>query len=224
MIDSLHLFPNFDEEQGVSSKPEFGKTPSLHELNKDVPVFSLGGSRSSMTEQVQSARPNPMDMMQDRNANLVDPEVQEELRSEELEEQINNLKARLWEAQTIIESHDPAKLAEEHLQAFGVIIDLVNKDLHTIAEQTQQQLGEKKPDLEEKSVTRRVIDWVSSGEEILNRALLYFSDRDGKQESLVDFLKVQYAVQRATQRAELFSSIVSTTVSSVKTIMTTQLG
>ena len=103
-------------------------------------------------------------------------------------------------------------------------MDLINEDLGAIAESTQQDLQKDKEEEAEHSLTRKVINWISSGEEVLNRALLYFSDRNGERENLANFLKVQYAVQRATQRAELFASIVGTSVSSIKTIMTTQLG
>ncbi|SGA29357.1 Uncharacterised protein [Chlamydia abortus] len=163
-----------------------------------------------------------MAMMQDRNSNIIDPELEEALDSEELKEQINNLKERLWDAQSTLQQ-DQNKLSQEHFEAVSVIIDLINGDLNDIAEHTQQNLQTKKEE-EHESVARKMVNWVSSGEEVLNRALLYFSDRNGERENLADFLKVQYAVQRATQRAELFASIVGTTVSSIKTIMTTQLG
>lgn len=223
MIDPLHLFPNFDSEREASSvKPSSGM-PVSSELKKEIPTFAIGGSYKSVQITNPEVRPSPMEMMRDRDSQLVDPEVQEELDSEELQEQINYLKQRLWDAQTLLEERDPSLLADEHREAMGVIIDLVEGDLRAIARETHQEVMQPKL-TEDKSVTRRVIDWVSSGEEILNRALLYFSDRDGQSENFVDFLKVQYAVQRATQRAELFASIVGTTVSSIKTIMTTQLG
>ncbi|EPP34708.1 hypothetical protein CP10139811_0780 [Chlamydia ibidis] len=225
MIDPLHLFPKLDGDKDVASTQKPSPTPLARELNREVSQFALGDLQTPKEMQIQDVRPNPMAMMQDRNSRIIDPELEEALDSEEIKEQINHLKSRLWDAQTTLENQDPGKLASEHIEAFGVIIDLINGDLGTIAECTQQNVKqEKEKEDEDKSVTRKVIDWVSSGEEILNRALLYFSDRNGERENLADFLKVQYAVQRATQRAELFSSIVGTTVSSIKTIMTTQLG
>lgn len=222
MIDPLQLFPKFDSDKETASIQKPSGTPLVSELNKEVPAFSLGMSADALNKNVEDVKPNPMAMMQDRNSNIIDPELEEALDSEELKEQINNLKERLWDAQTTL-NQDQNKLSPEHFEAVSVIIDLINGDLSDIAEHTQQSL-QKKTDEESDSVTRKMINWVSSGEEVLNRALLYFSDRNGERENLADFLKVQYAVQRATQRAELFASIVGTTVSSIKTIMTTQLG
>lgn len=224
MIDPVECFPNLDGDAEAQSITQNSGTPLASELKKDISPFAWGSYAAPKdTTLVQGFKPNPMAMMQDQNSNLIDPELQEALESEELQEQINNLKGRLWDFRSTFEdSQTTAQFADEHFQAVGVIIDLINEDLNTIAEHTQQDA--RKEDKEEGSVTRKIIDWVSSGEEVLNRALLYFSDRDGNRESLANFLKVQYAVQRATQRAELFASIVGTSVSSVKTIMTTQLG
>lgn len=221
MIDPLQLFPKLDAEQGVETHQQkpLG-APVSSELKKDVPVFLLSSNKPNENVDV---RPNPMAMMRDGNSSLVDPEVAEDLKSAEFEEQVRNLKERLWDAQSVVQSKSQEHLSQEHLEAMDVIMDLINGDLSNIAEHTRQDMLKNKKDSGE-SVTRKVIDWVSSGEEILNRALLYFSDRNGEPESLAEFLKVQYAVQRATQRAELFASIVGTTVSSIKTIMTTQLG
>ncbi|BAE81743.1 conserved hypothetical protein [Chlamydia felis Fe/C-56] len=222
MIDPLQLFPKLDSDKETASIQKPSGTPLTSELNKEVPAFSLGMSADALNKNVEDVKPNPMAMMQDRNSNLIDPELEEELDSEELKEQINNLKERLWDAQTTLRQ-DQNKLSPEHFEAVNVIIDLINGDLSDIAEHTQQRLQDKN-EKEDDSVVRKMINWVSSGEEVLNRALLYFSDRNGERENLADFLKVQYAVQRATQRAELFASIVGTSVSSIKTIMTTQLG
>lgn len=222
MIDPLQLFPKLDSEKETASIQKSLGTPLASELNKEVPAFSLGMAADSLNKNIEDVKPNPMAMMQDRNSNIIDPELEEALDSEELKEQINNLKERLWDAQSTLQQ-DQNKLSQEHFEAVSVIIDLINGDLNDIAEHTQQNL-QNKTEEEHESVARKMVNWVSSGEEVLNRALLYFSDRNGERENLADFLKVQYAVQRATQRAELFASIVGTTVSSIKTIMTTQLG
>ncbi|SPN73826.1 hypothetical protein C10C_0678 [Chlamydia serpentis] len=225
MIDPIEYFPNLDENAEIQSVNQNTGTPLPSELKKEIPSFALGSHATPKGDAlVEGFKPNPMALMQDQNSNLVDPELQNALESEELQEQINNLKGRLWDFRTTFEdSQTTAQFADEHFQAVGVIIDLISDDLNTIAVHTQQD-AKTRDQTEDASVTRKVINWVSSGEEVLNRALLYFSDRDGSRESLANFLKVQYAVQRATQRAELFASIVGTSVSSVKTIMTTQLG
>ncbi|MBQ8498836.1 hypothetical protein [Chlamydia sp.] len=223
MIDPLKLFPNFDGDQenvGVN-KPAASPMPS--ELSKNIASFSLGGENAAFDSRVSAEKLSLMAMMQDKNSKLIDPELEEALDSEELQEQIHLLKHRLWDAQMQMQNQNPDRLAAEHMDALDVIVNLINGDLQTIAEHTQQTIQHENSG-EERSVTRKMVDWVSSGEEILNRALLYFSDRNGERETLADFLKVQYAVQRATQRAELFASILGATVSSIKTIMTTQLG
>lgn len=222
MIDPIQLFPKLDGDKEMpASQDRALPSPLASELQKDVPTFVLGGNRLEQNVHIEEVRSHHLAMLQDRESQVIAPEIEEALDSEELREQIHNLKERLWEAKVFMQDVELDKLAEEHLEAYKKVTDLINEDLYEIATHTQQQPAKKK---EEPSVTRKVLDWVSSGEEILNRALLYFSDRDGKEESIANFLKVQYAVQRATQRAELFASIVGTTVSSVKTIMTTQLG
>lgn len=222
MIDPIQLFPKLDGDKEMQSSQDRAlPSPLASELQKEVPTFVLGGNRLEQNARVEEPRPHHLAMLHDRESQIMDPEIEEALDSEELQEQIHNLKERLWEAKVSIQDVELDRLTAEHIEAYEKITDLINNDLYEIAAHTQQQPVKKK---EEPSVARKVLDWVSSGEEILNRALLYFSDRDGKEESVANFLKVQYAVQRATQRAELFASIVGTTVSSVKTIMTTQLG
>ena len=224
MIDPLQLFPKLDSDQETASIQKSSGTPLASELNKEVPVFALGAPTSAQDRNIKNVKLNPMAMMQDQNSGIMDSELQEALNSEEFEEQVHNLKKRLWDAQSTVQNQETNSLSPEHLEAMNVIIDLINDDLTDIANHTQQELKKAADEEKHDSVTRKVINWVSSGEEILNRALLYFSDRNGERENLANFLKVQYAVQRATQRAELFASIVGTTVSSIKTIMTTQLG
>lgn len=218
MIDPIEFLPNFDSE-AVSEEQSAGK-PLASEMNRDVKPFSLSPSEASLlNEGIHAGMPNPMSMMQDGNAELVDFEVDQE----ELQEQINNLKLRLGNFRLQMQNSEAMEqMEDERIQAVHKVIGLIDKDLSLIAEQTHQFT--KKETQEDSSLAMKVLDWVSGGEEILNRALLYFSDRQGRPETTVDFLKVQYAVQRATQRAELFASIVGTTVSSIKTIMTTQLG
>lgn len=223
MIDSIQLFPNFDNNKDMQVNSPEGPlmAPTAHDSQKDVPAFVLGKKQVEENDpRVEEARPQHMMMLQDQGSNVVDPELEEVINSEELQEQIHNLKERLWDARVSIQDLELERLATEHIEAYEKITDLLNDDLYAIAAHTEQQVPMKK----ETSFARKALDWVSSGEEILNRALLYFSDKNGQEDSLANFLKVQYAVQRATQRAELFASIVGTTVSSVKTIMTTQLG
>ncbi|WP_213358168.1 hypothetical protein [Chlamydiifrater phoenicopteri] len=226
MIDAIKALTGMDSEEPVSSNEEVGK-PSAQEANrKDVRSFSLSKSTEMAIEKSVVDKPDLMSLIRERNSSLVDKELEEELQSAELEEQINNLKRRLNDFK--LQMHDSErteKLQAEHIEAVNTIMNLIDKDLAAIAQHSGQSLQEAEKDKDDKrSVARRVVDWISSGEEVLNRALLYFSDRNGEPESVANFMKIQYAVQRATQRAELFSSIVGTTVSSIKTIMTTQLG
>lgn len=223
MIDSIQLFPNFDKGNEVQTSSQEGAlvAPTSNEPHKEVPTFVLGKKQvEESSARTETLAPHHMMMLQDRDSKVVDPELEEALNSGELQEQIRNLKERLWDARVSIQDLEMEKLATEHIEAYETITNLLNNDLYEIAEQTEQQPSKQT----EPSIAKKALDWVSSGEEILNRALLYVSGKNGQEDSLANFLKVQYAVQRATQRAELFASIVGTTVSSVKTIMTTQLG
>lgn len=44
----------------------------------------------------------------------------------------------MGDAQTQMQMQDPDKLASEHVDALGVIVDLINGDFQAIAEHTQQ--------------------------------------------------------------------------------------
>ena len=106
MIDPLKLFPNLDgdKESAAVNKPSASPMPS--ELTKNVATFSLGSGSSSLDTRVSEEKPSLMAMMEDKNSKLIDPELEEALNSEELQEQINLLKSRLWDAQTQMQNQD----------------------------------------------------------------------------------------------------------------------
>ncbi len=72
------------------------------------------------------------------------------------------------------------------------------------------------------NVLSRVVNWLGGAQGALGGALEYLKTTE--KPDITSYLRLQYAVQRATQRGELFSSIVGSSVSGIKTIMSTQLG
>ncbi|MEG0036890.1 MAG: hypothetical protein RSB82_00820 [Victivallaceae bacterium] len=204
--------------------------PSVSELTKDdVKAFFLANSLGHGPDAIKENFPGPMQMIaqcrdQEKSApefRMDDDKISQELQDgiEKLKNELNDfrLQTRNWERTDQVE--------KERYDAMTLVMGLINEDLSVVARETgQQSIVKKSEEKKEASVFRKVVDWVSTGEEVLNRAMIYLSGKNGEPSDIVDFLKIQYAVQRATQRAELFASIVGTSVSSIKTIMTTQLG
>lgn len=229
-IKSLFLKDLDDESNRISSETT-AKPAGSELMRNDVKSFSLFGQGSQKTEGIQEQAPSLMELVGKRQDKGGAPEEfrldPDEKLSRQLRENINRLKEELNDFQLQAQnSYRTQQIEKERYDAMTLVMGLINEDLQTVANETGQtySVGKEKEECDDRSVGRKIIDWVSTGEEVLNRAMIYLSGKQGEPESITDFLKLQYAVQRATQRAELFASIVGTSVSSIKTIMTTQLG
>jgi hypothetical protein len=141
---------------------------------------------------------------------------------EEMQDKIGQLSKHLDKVKGDIQ--DPSKLkgiTSDHLEAMNRVMDKMSPDMRTIAKSTG---GEFKPAEKTagKSPLDAVMGFINGGQDTLQGALNHLSTMD--KPDMGTYMKLQYSVQRATQRGELFASIIGSTVSGIKTIMSTQLG
>lgn len=165
--------------------------------------------------QAQAARPSPMELARDQG------QGSQRMSPEELDENINKLQDHL---QTISQQlQDPSvanKMTGDHLEAMQKVMNKMNPDMRTIANHSKGEFQPGKVD--HNNVLGSVIKWINGSQQTLSGAMNHLGSM--KKPSMGSFMKLQYSVQRASQRAELFSSIIGSSVSGIKTIMSTQLG
>ncbi|MCP5469555.1 MAG: hypothetical protein H7A36_03510 [Chlamydiales bacterium] len=164
----------------------------------------------------KTSAPSPMEVARDAG------QSQKQVPPEELTQQIERAKQALQEAHAKLQDPKIQKgLTEDHYNALSQVTDKMNGDLRTIAQNSNGKF--EMPQLDsKKNPVERVADWINGSQSTLTGALNYLSTT--KNPNIASYMKLQYGIQRATQRAELFSSIVGSSVSGIKTIMSTQLG
>ncbi|MCH9625032.1 MAG: hypothetical protein S4CHLAM123_01980 [Chlamydiales bacterium] len=202
------------------SSPEYGRDkPRLgegEEAQQQKP-FSLDpeGAKTTPSE-MQTDKPTPMDVAEDASRQ------QQQLNPQELGGQITQLQEKFRAVQTQLS--DPTltnKFTSDHYKALQQVTEKMNPDLRTIAKTTGSEFNPPEQTKGE-NVLNFITKWVNGSQETLGKSLTYLQET--KKPNVTDFLRLQYAVQRATQRGELFSSIIGSSVSGIKTIMSTQLG
>ncbi len=118
-----------------------------------------------------------------------------------------------------------ALLSSDHWNAMNRVMMSMNPDLATIAKETGSTFHPPVVTRQgSSSLLQTVLNWVNGSQEVMRGALNYLSTPQGDNPNPASYLKLQYSMQRATQRGELFSSIIGSSVSGIKTIMSTQLG
>lgn len=205
-----------DPIQGPSEKPGKPEGPGT---GADKPQIGEGQDNQApfnMPEKTarSEAVPSPMEVAGQQSSQRIPPE--------EMASHIQKAQQSLEEAQAKLSDPDVQKqLSKEHYEALSQVSTKLNGDLRTIAENSNGAFEPPKGD-PKKSAVQNILDWVNGSQSTLTGALNYLSTT--KKPGPAAYMKMQYAVQRATQRAELFSSIVSSSVSGIKTLMSTQLG
>lgn len=204
----------------VPETPEYGRDkPRLGEGEEAQPQkpFSLppeAGKEGSAVAP-ETDKPTPMELMKDGSQG-------KQLAPEELSQQLETLKSRLNEINDKLQNPNVTKqFAPEHYEAMNRVIDKMNPDMRTIANNSKGEFALPQHKKGE-SALNYVTQWVNGSQQTLSHALNYLSQDPTPNPGA--FLKLQYGVQRAVQRGELFASIVSSSVQGVKTIMSTQLG
>jgi hypothetical protein len=193
--------------QGIGAEPG--------EQKKDFSLPSQGSKEPGSTATID--KPSPMQLSPGSGfKHLSAEEMNTKLQS--VNDQLDSIKGKL---------QDPGvtqKLTPDHLEAMKKVVDKMNPDMRTISNETGQSFkGGSVEGKDSGSLIQNVTQWINGSQSTLSGALNYLSTHEG-QNSPSSFMKLQYSVQRASQRAELFSSIISSSVSGIKTIMSTQLG
>ncbi len=138
---------------------------------------------------------------------------------EELNSQMQDLSAKFRKGrEAVLKSQN---LAPEHDQALSKLAGKLTPDMRIIA----NRMGvDYKPAARAsgESIMDFIVNWIDGSQKTMNQALSAYSQVDNLNPAA--YLTLQAAVQRASERAELFGSIVSSSVSGVKTIMSMQLG
>lgn len=182
-------------QKPFSLPPEPGKTPP-------------GGTPSSV-------EPSPMAVAEGSNR-------QKPLSTEELSEKMDQLQTRLKNAQTQLQNpHVTKSLSEDHYQALNRLTTKMNPDMQSIAQNSGSQFSPPTQGAKESPLSF-ITNWLNGSQQTLGNAVSYLSTV--KKPDIASYLKLQYSVQRATQRGELFASIIGSSVSGIKTLMSTQLG
>jgi len=187
---------------GAGEEAEEPKPFSLPpEQGKEGPASVEGGDKTSPMEVAGEAGQKPW------------PTEQMQTNMEHLHQQLDDAKGKVQDQKNV--------LTEDHDKALSSLVDKLNPDYKRIAQNTGQEFH---PATRGKGqgVRDYVVNWVNGSQENLTKALNYLSNM--KQPDPAAYLKIQMSVQRATQRGELFASIIGSSVSGVKTIMSTQLG
>ena len=205
-----------DPIQGPSEKPSKPEGPGK---GPQEPQIGEGQENQSAFQMPQGPAksagvPSPMEVASQQQVQPISPQ--------EMQERIQKVQQTLDQAKEKLNNHSISdKLTQEHFNALSQVSNRMNGDLKTIAENSGSRYqvdGENSS----KNTVASLLDWINGSQKTLTGALNYLSAT--KKPNVASYMKMQYAVQRATQRAELFASVVSSSVSGIKTLMSTQLG
>lgn len=224
MVDPIKGIFLSDLDEVKSVKENSSSLGNVSANSKTTKSFSLNNVENAPIVEIEKTIPSPMHMIKDQQEQkgFVPFSTSDDLDTNVLSNQISQLKGNFSSLALKIEDSSLNFNDKDTQQALRVM-HLLDQDLSEIATNTNQQ-EDKSSEEEDKNFIHKALNWCYSGEQILHNALLFLSDQKDSFSSLGDYLKLQYAVQRATQRTELFASIMGITISSIKTIMTTQLG
>lgn len=212
MADNPISNPGITPSQPI--QPYGPNQPSLGKEDEGERSFTLG-PEGNKPEQLQGQKPSPMEVAGDASRQNI-PVPKEELSNQivQLKSQFNNIQENLQN------STFSNKLTPDHFQAMQKVMEKLNPDMNAIAKSTNGKF-ETAPKTKG-SVLDTVTNWLGGAQGTLGGALDYLQNT--KKPDISNYLKLQYSIQRATQRGELFASIVGSSVSGIKTIMSTQLG
>lgn len=211
------------------SNPGITPTPGVPEYGRDKPglgegeeaqqrPFSLGvaGEENAPLQVRPEQHPTPMEAAGDA------AKQQRQVPPEELSQQINQLQDQFKSIQNQLQdSNITNTFTPDHFDALKKVTEKMNPDMGTIAKSSQGEFHPPQPAAGE-SMLNYVTQWLNGSQSTLSNALNFLQNT--KKPEIGNYLRLQYAVQRATQRGELFASIVGSSVSGIKTIMSTQLG
>ncbi len=200
--------PPSEERPGLG--PELAEEPKPFSLPPEAPKAQPTGVEPGASE-----KPTPMDVARDTARG-------QGWSSQEIQDNMQRLQSQLATAQKqLSDPNVTGKFSPDHFTALTRLTDKMTPDMRAIAKYTQGEFTPPPPGKGE-SVLHQVLKWVGSSQDMMEGALSFAGTVKNPNPS--DMLRLQFAMHRATERGELFSSIISSTVSGIKTIMSAQLG
>ncbi len=112
-------------------------------------------------------------------------------------------------------------LTQDHLNAMGQVVERMSGDMTKVAKHSEQSYEapvKKKGD----SVLKYVVDYLDHSQGTAEKALTFLSKNQNP--NMAQMFSLQYSMQRASQKVELLASVIGSSVSGIKTLMSTQLG
>ncbi len=172
------------------------------------------GPKGEAITPAAAEKPTPMDVARDsaRGQGWSQEEIQSNM--QRLQSQLAQAKAQLQDPNIT------KKLTPDHFTALDRLTDKMNPDMRSIAKLTGSEFTP--PTKGKESLLNSVLKWVGGSQDMMESALAYAGSV--KNPNPQDMLRLQFSMHRATERGELFSSIIGSTVSGIKTIMSAQLG
>ena len=205
--------PPIQPSQGPTQKPSVG-AEEAQPRPFSLPQAPNEGQGATIAP--GSEKPTPMDVARDAERE------QHPWTPDQMNDKLGQLQNQLTNAKTQL--NDPNRnrnFTQDHYNALSTLVGKMNPDMNTIAKTTNGQFSEVKK-ARGQSVLEYVTKWIDGSQNTLSGALNYL--QTVQKPDPATYLRLQFAVQRATQRGELFASIIGSSVSGIKTIMSTQLG
>lgn len=179
-----------------------------------LPPEPLPGQPSVVAEQ----RPSPLELAK---------QMEEEGKSarwtpQEMQDRLTLLQTHLQTVSTQLESPKATgKLTPEHFNALNQIVDKMNPDMRSMAKYAGVDFA---PVTQKKGegVLSYLLNWVSGTQQMTNNSLSALAG--ATKPDPAEMLKLQFIAQRSLERTELMSSVISSSVSGIKTLMSMQLG
>lgn len=164
----------------------------------------------------ETEKPSPMEIMEQMGHD------RKPATPESVGDQLTKLQDTFQGAKNQLQNPGVAKsLRPDHDEALSKLVGKLNGDMGRIAKNSDTEFAPKTRATGE-TIVDYVSSWIDGSQETLAKALQSVSQV--KDPDPARLMNLQYSVQRATQRAELFSTIIGSSVSGIKTIMSTQLG
>jgi|GEM_PF-2036187 len=178
--------------------------------------FSLAPEGQPPSGETEATRPSPMEVAGDA------ARQQAPLAPQELGDHIVELQNKLSNIQTKLQDKSvTSQFTDDHYTGMQKVTQKMNPDMQTIAKNSN---GKFDPPVQKQGqgTVQFISEWLNGAQGTLGGALDFLQNTT--KPDITSYFKLQYAVQRATQRGELFASIVGSSVSGIKTILSTQLG
>lgn len=216
MIDEPISNPPTQPTPGVGPTPSPTGVPESGPGGLEPRPFELpSGPQAGKAAEAAPAKQSPMDLARDSaHAQGWDPE--------DIQDNMKLLQTQLSDAGKKLQNTDVTrKFSDDHYAALNKLTEKMNPDMRQIAKLTEGEFSPPQP-TKEGGALNHVLNWIGGAQDMLKGALQYAGTM--KNPNPADMMRLQFAMHRATERGELFASIIGSTVSGIKTIMSAQLG